>query len=169
MRLLARDRLEHDTVVGDRRTGADEIVAAGVSLDGDGERARRPAWAWVARPLQGQDRRADEELAADERRDRVARQAEDERPVADAERDRLARSHGHAPEDLLDPELGLDPADEVVRADRHAARGDEHVVLEALPNRIAGARSSSSSTDASRVTSAPAAVSCAAIITPFAS
>ena len=40
------------------------------------------------------------------------------------------------PEDLLDAELGLDRADEVVRADRDAARGDEHVVLEPALERL---------------------------------
>ena len=169
VRLLAGDRLEHDAVVGDGRAGADEVVAAGVPLDGDGERARRPARAGVGRPLQGQHRRPDEELAADERRDRVARQAEDERPAADAERDRLARPHGDAPEDLLDPELGLDPPDEVVRADRDAARGDEHVVLEALPNRIAGARPRRPRPTRAASPRRRRPSSCAASIAPFAS
>ena len=54
---------------------------------------------------------------------------------ADAERHRLARPHGDAPEDLLDPELRLDPPDEIVRADRDAARRDEHVELEPLLER----------------------------------
>ena len=44
------------------------------------------------------------------------------------------------PEDLLDAELGLDPTDEVVRPDGDAARGDEHVRLEAELDRRRGAR-----------------------------
>ena len=54
-------------------------------------------------------------------------QAEDERRAAAAERERLPRPDGDAPEVLLDPELRQDPAHEVVRADRDAARADEHV------------------------------------------
>ena len=42
-----------------------------------------------------------------------------------------------SPEDLFDAELGLDSPDEVVRADRDAARGHEHVVLEPARDRLA--------------------------------
>ena len=58
-------------------------------------------------PLQGEQRRPDEQLEADERRDRVPRQPEDERAAAHAERDRLPGPHRDPPEHLLDPELGL--------------------------------------------------------------
>ncbi len=68
-------------------------------------------------------------------RDGVAREPEDERPSADAERERLSRPDGNAPEVLLDTELGQDPPDEVVRADRDPARADEHVRLEAVLER----------------------------------
>src|SRR5207244_10555863 len=53
--------------------------------------------------------------------------AEYQLPFADPERDRLARLDGHAPKDLLDSELGLDPTDEVVRPNGDAARGDDDV------------------------------------------
>ena len=67
------------------------------------------------------------QLAADERRHRVARQPEHERLTAHAERHRLARLDRDAPEHLLDTELRLDRAHEVVRTDRDAARRDEDV------------------------------------------
>src|SRR4029077_20781049 len=84
------------------------------------------------RSLQRPERGPHEQLAADERGDRVAREAEDEHGPAYPERHGLARPDGDAPEDLLDAELRLDAAEEVVRADGHAARGNEHVVLETL-------------------------------------
>ena len=77
--------------------------------------------------LERQQRRPDEELEPDEGRDRVSREPEDETPLQHAERDRLSRLHRNSPEDLLDAELGLDPAHEIVRPDRDAAGGDEHV------------------------------------------
>src|SRR5438477_13097579 len=59
--------------------------------------------------LQREHGRTHEQLEADERGDRVSGQPEDQRRASDAERDRLARFDRHAPEDLLDAELGLDP------------------------------------------------------------
>ena len=50
---------------------------------------------------------------------------------APAEGERLAGLHRHAPEDLVDAELGADLADQVVRADGDSAGADEHVRLEA--------------------------------------
>ena len=94
----------------------------------------------VADALERQHRGPDEELEADERRDRVARQAEDERRAAHAEGDRLARLDRDAPEHLLDAELGRDAAHEIVRPDRHAARGHEHVRLEPARERLAVSR-----------------------------
>ena len=44
--------------------------------------------------------------------------------------------HGHAPEDLVHAELGLDRADEIVRADGDTARGHKHVVLEPAGERL---------------------------------
>ena len=46
--------------------------------------------------------------------------------------------HRDLPEDLLDPELGLDLADEVVDPDRHAAARDEDVGGEPAVDRRAG-------------------------------
>ena len=90
----------------------------------------------LALTLQRAQRRLDEELAADERRHRVAGQPEHERLTAHAERHRLARLDRDAPEHLLDAELGLDRAHEVVRTDRDAARRDENVRREAALERL---------------------------------
>ena len=71
--------------------------------------------------MTGEHRRPDEQLDGDERRHGIAGEPEDERLAAPAEGERLARLHRHAPEDLVDAELGADLANEVVRADRDAA------------------------------------------------
>ena len=55
---------------------------------------------------------------------------------AHAERERLPGLDRDAPEDLLDAELGSDTSNEVVRTHRDAARGDEHVRLEARRDRL---------------------------------
>src|SRR5205823_5772526 len=81
-----------------------------------------------------------EELAADERRDGVPGQAEDERVASYPERDRLSRLDRDAPEHLLDAELALDRADEIVLADRDSAGGHEDIgaetPLERRPQRL---------------------------------
>ena len=64
-------------------------------------------------------------------------QPEDEPPVQHAERNRLSGLHRNSPEDLLDAELGLDLAHEIVRPDRDAAGGDEHVGREPARERLA--------------------------------
>src|SRR5581483_11916035 len=71
------------------------------------------------------------------RRNGIPRQSEDERAAAHAERNGLARLDRYLPEDLFDAELRLDPADEIVRSDRNAARGDEYVCLETARDRVA--------------------------------
>src|SRR5439155_16458204 len=76
------------------------------------------------------------ELAPDERRDRIAGQAEDERLPAHAERDRFPRLDRDTPEHFLDPELSLDAPDKVVGTDRDTAGGDEDVELEPAPDRV---------------------------------
>ena len=76
------------------------------------------------------DRRPHEELEGRQHGDGVPGQVEDQVVAADAEGHGLPRLHGHAPEELLDAELGLDLADEIVRADRGAAGGHEHVEAE---------------------------------------
>ena len=95
----------------------------------------RNGGAGVRVPLEREQCRAHEEQAADEGRDRVAGEPEHERAVTHAEGERLAGSHRDAPEDLLDAEAGRHPPDEVVRADRDASRGDDHVRLERPPER----------------------------------
>ena len=77
-------------------------------------------------PQRGQD----EQRRADDRRQRVARQAEHERRAAPPEPQRLARLDPHAPEDLVDA-AGLEGGlDVVVRADRDAAGDDQDVALQ---------------------------------------
>ena len=73
--------------------------------------------------------------APDERRYGVPGQPEDERAATGGERDRLAGAHRDAPEDLLRAEIRERAADEIVRADRHAAGGDEDVRLETARER----------------------------------
>ncbi len=106
---------------------------------GDASRPGSKRGSGSAQPLQRAQRGLDEQLAADERRHRVPRQPEHERLAAHAERHRLPRLDRDAPEDLLDPELGLDPPHEVVRPDRDSARRHEDVrgqtALERLPER----------------------------------
>src|ERR1041384_5741395 len=78
----------------------------------------------LRRALESEQRRADEELACDERRHRVAGQTEHERPPSHAERHRLPGLDGDPPEDLLDTELTRDAANEIVRPDRDTAGRD---------------------------------------------
>ncbi len=94
------------------------------------------------RPVQGpgglavahetKQRRTDEQLERDHRRDRVAGEPEHQRAAAHPECQRLARLHGDAPQPPLDAEFVLHVLDEVELAHRHPARGDKHVVLQAL-------------------------------------
>ena len=90
--------------------------------------AARPGAAAARRALIARERRADEQLEADEARDRVPGQPEDERAGrGDAEPERLARLVGDPPEHLLDAERGQRRLDVVVRPDRDAARRDDDV------------------------------------------
>ena len=127
VRLLPGERLEHRAVRTDAEPRPHELVAGVVPPERRREPARLEARQRIAQPLQRAQRRLREELAADERRHRVARQPEHERLAAHAERHRLARLDRNAPEHLLDTELRLDPAHEIVRPDRDAARRDEDV------------------------------------------
>ena len=115
---------------------------------GQGVRARSAGAGRLA--LEREQRRPDEELEPDERRDRVSRAARRRAPSEHAERDRLSRLDRDAPEDLLDPELGRDLRDEVVRPDGDAAGGDEHVGLEPALERRAVRGSSSATGPAAR-------------------
>ena len=140
MRFLANDGVEEHAVVGDGRSRPEELVAVRIAS----RRPRKPsdlkAWHRVGRALQREQRGPDEELAADKRRHGVPGQPEHERRAADAERQRLSRLHGDAPEHLLDAEIARGGPDEIVRAHRHAAGGDDDVgrerALERLPMRI---------------------------------
>ena len=146
-----RDRLEHDARRRRPATRArTNSSRSSFRAQADRERARLEARQRIREALQRAQRGLDEELAADERRDRVPRQAEDERLAAHAERDRLARLDRDAPEDLLDAELPLDRADEIVLADRDAARGDEDVGREPALERCRSAASSSATAGAGR-------------------
>jgi hypothetical protein len=127
VRLLAGHGLEYDTLIARRAACANELVAMGVPS----QRRARPSVlvrrADVRRTLEREQRGTDEEQRPDERRYRVTGKAEDERCVAHTEGEGLPRLDGYAPEKLLDSELGLDAADEVVRPHRHAAGRHEHV------------------------------------------
>src|SRR5262249_58142488 len=116
---------------------AQELVAFRVPADARTEHARLKRRPWLAGALEREQRGPNEELEADERRDRIPRQPEDEGLAAHAERDRLARLHRDAPEHLFDPELRLDPADEVMRADRDTARREQDVCTEPALERLA--------------------------------
>ncbi len=104
-----------------------ELVAGRVARHRRAEDPSAEDRQWVGETEQRVDGRPHEKLEADERGDRVARQVEEQVVAAHAERDGLAGLHGDAPEHLLDPQLGLHPPHEIVRADRRAAGRDEHV------------------------------------------
>ena len=96
-------------------------------------------------------------------------QAEDERAAADAERDRLPGPHRDLPEDLLDPELGLGRAHEVVDADRDAAARHEDVGVEPALDRGARRLRVVAARAAAARPTAPVLRICVARMTPFAS
>ena len=104
-----------------------ELVPARVSPERRRRAADVEARAGIGQALESSDGRADEEKRPDERRNGVPGEAEHECSAPHAERERFARLHGDAPEHLLDPEISRHGADEVVRADRDAARRHEHV------------------------------------------
>jgi glycosyltransferase involved in cell wall biosynthesis len=138
VRLLTRQRLELDRAVAPgSRPRTHQLITDRIPVRRSREAPRLEPWQRVGLTLEGQDGRTDEELEADQRRDRVPGQTEHERASPHAERDRLARLDGHAPENLLHAELGLDRADEIVRADRDATGGDEHVMFQAALERLA--------------------------------
>ena len=126
MGLLTRQR--HGDAVA--HLGTHELVPAGAAAQRRGQLGLVEDGQRLACSLQLEDGRANEELEPHERRDGVPGQAEHERRAAGPERNRLPRLHRDAPEHLLDAELGEGRADEVVRPDRDAARGDENVGLE---------------------------------------
>ena len=72
------DRLEHEPSSSDARARAQELVTPALRRTSVASRPTRTR-PGLARALQREQRRPDEQLAADERRDGVARQAEDER------------------------------------------------------------------------------------------
>ena len=84
----------------------------------------------VGPALQRQEGRPHVHLEAHHGRHGVAGHAEHQGVAARAEGQRLARLRGDAPEAALHAELVLHLLDEVVLADRDAAGGDDHVVLE---------------------------------------
>jgi hypothetical protein len=136
VRLLAENGLEHELVPIHTRPRTHELVALRVAPEPGAEPAGLVPWQRLLEPLQRSQCGLDEELTADERRDRIAGQPEDERLSAHAERNRLARLDRHAPEDLVDAEVPLGRSDEVVLAHRDAARGDERVGRETSLERL---------------------------------
>jgi hypothetical protein len=82
------------------------------------------------RALHREQRRPEEQLEGDERRDRVAGQPEHRAIAAHAERERLARLHRDLVQLELDAGRRERGAHVVAVADRHAAGRDHHVVIE---------------------------------------
>ena len=116
--------------------GAHVVVPLWPRPDLPGEDAGAKRRRRVGMALQREQRRADEEEAADERRDRVAGKPEGEGGAAGAEGEGLARAHGHTPEHLLDAEAREHTSDEIVRPHRDATRGDDDVGLERAGERL---------------------------------
>src|SRR5579863_3025866 len=134
MRLLSAQRLERAVGCDPH---ADQIIALGVARDRLREHALAELGLDRRRSLEAVERRPHEQLEADERRHRVARQPEEQRALAHPEAERLAGSQRHAPEDLLDAELRADPTHQIVRADGHSACGDHDVMLQRRLERLA--------------------------------
>jgi len=130
VRFLSAQGLEDRPVRGPAKARAHELVAFEVPATAPGDPTAVELRQGFRNALQRADRRFHEQHEAHERRDRVAGQAEDQRPLADAERNRLAGLDGHAPEDFLDSELGLDPTDEIVRPHGDTAGSDDDVGAE---------------------------------------
>ena len=165
VRLLALDRPQHQAVALDLEAGALEVVAVRIPPCGRPQRCALEPWRRVGCPLERAERRDDEEERADERRDRVSGEPEQQRVAPRRKGDRLARPHRDAPEDLFRAELCEDAADEVVRADGDAARGDEDVRLETRAS--AALWDASSSSTVSRSSTTPCRSSSAESMTPF--
>src|SRR5205814_916986 len=100
VRLLPAQGFEKGAVVRPAKARPRELVALGVLPSRADEPAAFESRQRLRYPLQRPDRRLDEKLEADERRNRIAGQPEHERPLADSERERLAGLDGTAPEDL---------------------------------------------------------------------
>src|SRR5438128_8717718 len=97
------------------RACADKLVAVGVTPDAGCEPSLLVDGTRLRRALQGEQRRANEELTADERRDRIPRQPEDEGRLPNTKSERLAGLDRHPPEHLFDAELTENPSHEVMR------------------------------------------------------
>jgi len=130
VRFLAFERLDLDGVVRGAPASTRELVPGGVPPQSPGEDAEPEGRSRLPRPLQGKQRRPDEQLEADERGDRISRQPEHERTSADPEPQRLTRLDRDAPEHLADPQLRAHAANEVVRPDRDSTRAENEVALE---------------------------------------
>ena len=107
-------------------------MLAHIGREEAGAKGRR--WLWIA--LEREERRPHEQQAPDKRRDRVPRQPEDERAASDAEGERLARTHRDTPEDLLDSESCLDPANQIMRPDRDTARRHDDIGAKRVLERL---------------------------------
>jgi hypothetical protein len=127
VRLLPDDRIEQRPPVLDASAGAKELVPLRVPAETDRRLATLERRSRIREALQLEQRGAHEQQGSDERRHRVPRKPEHERIGPSSERQRLSRLHRDSPEDFLDAEFPFDPAHEIVRTHRHAARGHEHV------------------------------------------
>ncbi len=127
MRLLPHEDSEVHRSVHVLRTRAQELVARRDPAHRLCEASGPERGHGALSPLKGEHGRPHEQLEADERGDRISRQPEDERRTSDAEGERLAGLHRDAPEELLDSELRLDLADEIVRPDGDSPGRDDDV------------------------------------------
>ena len=114
---------------------------------------RRPAQRFVVRSQHRGDRRPQEQHRADERRNRIAGQAEQRRLAKPAEDQRLARPHRDFPEVELEALRSERLLNQIMIADRCAAQRDDQIgvlgrdrrCLRRLPTCRAGCRDRSAS------------------------
>src|ERR1700722_18769281 len=118
---------------------ADHLVTLWILRDRGAQRRTRERRSRIGRALQCRQRRAHEQLEADEHRHRVPRDPEEqstlaysrlgralERTITYTKAERLARLQGDPPEELPYPELALDLPHQVMSADRYASGAEDH-------------------------------------------
>src|SRR5262249_27623469 len=129
---LPAQRLEQRTVGGLSQTRAYELITFRVAAAPAHEPAVVEPGQGLGHTLEGEDSRPDEQQKADERRGRIAGQAEAACPAAGRRGVGVAGLDRAPPETLLNSELGLDSTHEIVGAHGDATRGDDEICLERL-------------------------------------
>jgi hypothetical protein len=117
VRFLSCDRLQQDAVVRRPRLRTQELVALPVATHSRGESTHVEDRTRRGRALKREQRRSNEELAANEGGDGISGKPEHKRWPANPEGERLAGLDRDAPEHLLDAELRENPAHQIVRSD----------------------------------------------------